>query len=314
MQNSLLWMGYGMIAGGIVLLAMALVPVRKIIQQLHPANTFCGVLGSSARTRWKILSILIFMFIVGYLLYALFYIPGYINSIADMVVPGIFFGGAIFVFLVCSLSLRTTLDLRQMYVHEQESITDPLTGMYNRRYLDRRLSEELQRARRYEVPFSIFLLDIDYFKKVNDVYGHQLGDMVLQKLRTVIVDSVRELDVVVRYGGEEILVILPSTKVEAALELAERLRQNIEETMMVEPDPDKERPPGMDAPVPLASGMEKERSAISVTVSIGVAGYRFSDEPDTADMIIQRADQALYQAKGQGRNRVVSSNGDDEPS
>ena len=160
--------------------------------------------------------------------------------------------------------------------------------MYNRRYLDRRLSEELQRARRYEVPFSIFLLDIDHFKKVNDIYGHQLGDMVLKTLRTVIVDSVRELDVVVRYGGEEILVILPSTKAAAARELAERLRQNIEETMMVEPD--------------------KEQPAIYITVSIGVAGYQFSEEPDTANMIIQRADQALYQAKEQGRNRVVFSN------
>ena len=128
MQNNLLWMGYGMISGGIVLLAMALVPVRKIIQQLHPANTFCGVFGGSALTRWKILSSLIVLFIVGYLLYALFYIPGHINSITDMVVPGIFFGGAIFVFMVCSLSLKTTLDLRQMYVFEQESITDPLTG------------------------------------------------------------------------------------------------------------------------------------------------------------------------------------------
>jgi len=312
MQNNLLWIGYGMIFVGVVLLAMALIPVRKIIQQLHPANISCWVPAGSACARWKILSTLIFMFITGYLLYAIFYLPGHINSITDMIVPGIFFGGAIFVFLVCSLSLETTLDLRQMYAFEQESITDPLTGMYNRRYLDRRLTEELQRARRYEVPFSIFLLDIDHFKKVNDTYGHQLGDMVLRKLKTVIVDSVRELDVVVRYGGEEILVILPSTKVAAASELAERLRQNIEVTMMNGPALDKEQPQGMGIPVPLAPGMDKERPAIFITVSIGVAGYRFSDEPDTAGKIIHRADQALYQAKEEGRNRVISWNGDKE--
>ncbi|MFH2123760.1 MAG: GGDEF domain-containing protein [Pseudomonadota bacterium] len=162
-------------------------------------------------------------------------------------------------------------------------------GIYNRRYLDRRLSEEIERARRYKVPFSIFLLDIDYFKKVNDTYGHQIGDMVLKKLGAVIVDSVRELDVAVRYGGEEILVILPNTKVVNAVELAERLRQKVEETMMAAPD------------------LEKEWPSIYVTVSIGVAGYQFSDDFDTVRNVVERADQALYEAKETGRNKVISS-------
>jgi len=125
----------------------------------------------------------------------------------------------------------------------------------------------------------------------------------------VIVGSQRELDVVVRYGGEEILVILPNTRIVDAVELAKRLRQNIQEKIMVGPDPEKERPQGMDAQVPLAPWMEKERPAISVTVSIGVAGYLFSGDVDTANKLVARADQALYQAKEQGRNRVVASNG-----
>jgi diguanylate cyclase (GGDEF)-like protein len=115
--------------------------------------------------------------------------------------------------------------------------------------------------------------------------------MVLKKLATVIVDSVRELDVVIRYGGEEILVILPNTRAVNAVELAQRVRQKVRETMMVEPDQKKDRP------------------AIYITVSIGVAGCRFLGELDTVRGVVERADQALYQAKHQGRNKVVASNG-----
>jgi diguanylate cyclase (GGDEF)-like protein len=266
---------------------MSFVPVRAIIQQLPAGNV---------RNRWKTLSGLICMFIAGYILYAFLHGPSTINSIAALVVPGIFLGGAIFVFMVCSLSLETAIDLRRIFLLEMETITDPLMGIYNRRYLDRRLLEEFQRARRYDLPFSVFLLDIDFFKKINDTHGHQIGDMVLKKLAAVIVDSVREFDIVVRYGGEEILVILPNTRVANAFELAQRLRQKVEETMLVEPD------------------LEKDRPAISITVSIGVAGYRFSGDGGTAADIVERADQALYQAKNQGRNRVISSNDLDDPS
>jgi diguanylate cyclase (GGDEF)-like protein len=284
MQNNLFWIEIGLIIVGIILLGVSLVPVRAIIQQLPVGKV---------RARWKILSIFIFIFLAGYIRYSLLHSPGTIHSLADLVVPGIFLGGAIFVFMVCLLSLETAIDMRRIFLLERETITDPLMGIYNRRYLDRRLLEEFQRARRYELPFSIFLLDIDFFKKINDTYGHQIGDMVLKKLATVIVDSVRELDVVIRYGGEEILVILPNTQVANAVELAQRVRQKVKETMLVEPDQKKYRP------------------AIYITVSIGVAGYRFSDELDTARGVVERADQALYQAKHQGRNRVVSSTGHD---
>ena len=285
MQNTLFLIATGLIIAGVILLAMAFVPVRAIVQQL-PAGT--------VRARWKTLSGLIFMFVSGYILYAFLHGPDMISSIADLVVPGIFFGGAVFVFMVCALSLKTTLDLRRIYTLEQEVITDPLMGIYNRRYLDRRLAEEIQRARRYELPFSIFLLDIDFFKRINDTYGHQIGDMVLQRLAQVIVDSVRELDVVIRYGGEEILAILPNTRVANAVELAERVRRKVAETMMVVADPKKDRP------------------AIQVTVSIGVTGYRASGGWDTTSKVVERADKALYQAKNQGRNRVVSSEDNDD--
>ncbi len=330
MQNNTLWIEYGLTTVAIILLVKALIPVREIIQQLQPLNTSCWASAGNARCRWKILSAFIFLFIIGYLLFIVMHASHHVNTIGDMVIPWILFGGAIFVFMVCSLSVKTANDLRKIYILEQESLTDPLMGIYNRRYLDRRLSEETQRAIRYEVPFSIFLLDIDHFKQVNDTYGHQIGDQVLKKLGIVIVNAVREPDIVVRYGGEEILVILPSTKITPTIDIAERLRQIIAETMMVGPELGTEQPQAINAqvsPTPEtatdsrqgraahlqpAPKKEEERPAIYITVSIGVAGYRFSDIPDSAEMIIKRADQALYQAKEQGRNRVISSNGNDD--
>ena len=285
MQNNLFLIASGLIFGSIILLFLSIIPVKAIIQQLPVGNI---------RIRWKALSSLIFMFIAGYILYGVIHGPGSISSIADLVVPGIFLGGAIFVNLVCSLSLKTALDLQRIYVLEQENITDPLMGIYNRRYLDRRLMEESLRATRYEQPFSVFLLDIDHFKRINDSYGHQTGDMFLQKLALVIMGSVREVDVVIRYGGDEILVILPNTTVANAVELAERLRQNIAETIMVEADSDKNQP------------------VIHTTVSIGVSGYRSTDGWDNSRWVVERADKALYRAKSQGRNRVVLSNENDD--
>jgi diguanylate cyclase (GGDEF)-like protein len=294
MENKLFFLATGLILAGVILLVMSFVPVRAIIRQLQPKNSSCGAPDRKILSRWKILSSLICMFIAGYILYAILHGPEYIGSIADLVVPGIFLGGAVFVYMVSSLSLKTALDLQRIYVLEQESITDPLMGIYNRRYLERRLVEESLRATRYNQPFSLFLLDIDHFKKINDTYGHQIGDIVLKKLALVIIGSVREVDVVIRYGGEEILVILPNTTEANAVELAERLRQNIEEAIMIEADPVKNLP------------------AVHVTVSIGVSGYRSADGWDNSRRVVERADKALYRAKNQGRNRVVLSDENDD--
>ncbi len=268
-----------LLAQGIGILVIAMIPIRAIIQQLPTGTT---------RNRWKILSGFIGIFFIGYILYTiLMFHSGIPTTPTELVVPFIFFFGAIFIYLVCSLSLKTTEDLRRIYILEQETITDPLTGMFNRRYLDRRIAEEFQRAMRFVQTFSIFLLDIDHFKIVNDLYGHQVGDAVLQKLGHLLMASVREVDVVIRYGGEEILVILPNTSKENAVELAERLRQQIETTVMV-------------AAVP-------RQPAINITVSIGVAEYQFSDGWDNGQKVVERADKALYRAKEKGRNQVLVS-------
>ncbi|NLK62245.1 MAG: sensor domain-containing diguanylate cyclase [Fusobacteria bacterium] len=162
-----------------------------------------------------------------------------------------------------------------------ESITDPLTQAYNRRYMMRRLTEEMERAKREKKIMGLLALDIDFFKKLNDSYGHQAGDYVLQQVTDIIKKSVRVIDIVCRYGGEEFFVILPSTTKEGCIITAERIRKSIESNKMLFGD-----------------------SVVGVTVSIGISLFPVGG--DTIEQMIKSADMALYQAKERGRNRVIS--------
>ena len=165
------------------------------------------------------------------------------------------------------------------------SITDPLTGCHNRGYLNERFPQELRRAQRYSHPLSILLADIEYFKKVNDTYGHQAGDEVLKQFSDCINQQVRKkVDWVVRYGGEEFLIILPETRCLGAHSMAERLRTTIENKV-------------------IRFGEEN----IQITASFGGASVSFEDkrlEDVTMDQLIQMADANLYRSKEKGRNRV----------
>ena len=165
------------------------------------------------------------------------------------------------------------------------SITDPLTGCSNRGCLNTRLPQEIQRAGRYNRPLSIVMCDIDHFKKVNDTYGHQAGDLVLKEFSKRLKDSIRDkVDMLARYGGEEFLVTLPETDLDGALHLSERLRRVISE---------KE----------FDIGTKK----IKITASFGVAGFDSDNDGDeiSFDTLINHADKYLYKAKNEGRNRVV---------
>lgn len=179
----------------------------------------------------------------------------------------------------------TVQDVTDFVLYEEKlatmAKTDGLTGIYNRRYLDQRLQEELDRSRRYNNPVSILLLDIDHFKNVNDTYGHLCGDYALRGIAAELHRNLRSIDILGRYGGEEFCCILPETPLDQAYNLAERCRTQI-------------------AATPLGCIDHQ----LSVTASIGVA-EQLPDE--TADSLIKRADDALYQAKHQGRNRVVCS-------
>lgn len=266
----------GLVIAGIVFQFLALRPVWRLIA-LFPSGR--------PRFSWYVLTALIFVFIVGYGAY----IPVFWGShekLSDLVVPAIFFLGACFVLVVNILSLETARNVKRLRTFEQESITDPLTGIYNRRYLERRLADEIARANRYGMPLSVLLIDIDHFKRVNDIYGHQVGDLVLEGLAQLIVVTLRTTDIVARYGGEEIMVIAPSTPVKTAADLAERLRKVVENASFEVP-----------------AELNLDISALGVTVSIGVACFG----PDAKDMneLVQSADKAMYRAKKEGRNRVV---------
>jgi GGDEF domain-containing protein len=201
----------GLVAAGACILIAALFPVRRLIGQLPLGKI---------RSSWYTLTVLISLFIVGYISYA-FIFWGSHSSWSELIVPGVFFLGAGFVWLTANLSLQTATDVRRVTILERESIIDPLTEVYNRRYLDRRLAEECSRSKRHGLPLSALLIDIDHFKKINDDCGHQVGDMVLSYLGRLLLQAIRESDIVARYGGDELMIIAPNTSTSMASTLAE---------------------------------------------------------------------------------------------
>lgn len=164
---------------------------------------------------------------------------------------------------------------------EEMSNRDPLTGIFNRRHLEDRLRTEFARSRRHEHALSVVMFDIDYFKPVNDRYGHMAGDEVLRELVRRVTGSLREEDICGRYGGEEFTVILPNTDLPAAVVAAERLRGIV-----------------ADKPVECSAG------TVTVTITLGVA--HLHPALDNHDILLDAADQALYRGKSQGRNRVMT--------
>jgi len=260
---------------GAAFLGVSFFPIRKLVSKLPAGNI---------RQKWNFLSILILFFLFGYLGYSISYWEKY-EIHFDLLVPVIFFFGSIFVLMVGILSLQTAMDLNLIHVLKRENITDTLIGIYNRRHFDFKLIEEFERAHRYDLPLSLLMLDIDHFKKINDIYGHQTGDMVLKSLGQLILKNVRETDIVARYGGEEIAIITPHTSVKAATDLAERLCRKLESSPMIPDD------------------KYNNRQSISITVSIGVAGL--DGEMLDEQSLIKGTDEALYEAKRKGRNQVV---------
>lgn len=264
-----------LLLSGALLLSIALYFVRQLTRELPD---------SVNRGWWRVLGALILLFLSGYLGFFALTLGGTYTS-SEMLVVAIFFLGSIFSLLVCLLALRTTRELKRVYVLEQEAITDPLMGIFNRRCLDRRLRDEVLRAQRHNLDLGLLMVDIDRFKLVNDTWGHQTGDQVLQHVARHIVASLRQTDLVARYGGEEIVVMLPHTPETEACEVAQRLREVVENHPLQLKD---------------ARG---NASNLSVTVSIGCTS--FFQNQDTPQSLLQRADQAMYEAKRQGRNRVV---------
>ncbi len=260
---------------GLIIHAATLAPLRRLIAIL-PAGTL--------RNKWLAMTGLIFVFIAGYLGYIVV-LWGRQTEWHELPIPGIFLFGALFVWSTITLSLQTAVDLRRIDLLESENITDPLTKAHNRRYLDRRLAEEVARSARYALDLSVLMLDIDHFKQVNDSYGHQAGDATLTTMSGLIKSALRDLDVVARYGGEEFMVICTNTAVDGAALVAERLRHLVESQ-----------------PIEI-TGDSGTSQTIQISISIGVAGL--SAGIDSQEKLVQAADRALYRAKEQGRNRVI---------
>lgn len=162
------------------------------------------------------------------------------------------------------------------------SVTDPLTGLANRRSLDERLAIEIAEANRYGTTLSLVMMDLDQFKQLNDRHGHLAGDSVLRAVANLLNEEKRRVDLVARYGGEEFLAVLPHTNAEAAAAWAERVRQRLAQTALAH-----------------------EGALLHLTASFGVAQARPPD--DTPERLIEATDMALYEAKRAGRNCVARS-------
>ncbi len=187
------------------------------------------------------------------------------------------------------LELKTANEQLQLRVAEveklqdelrEQALRDPLTGLYNRRYLDDALMREVARANRERKPISIVAMDIDHFKRVNDTYGHQVGDMFLVKVGSLIKQHTRGFDFVCRYGGEEFLLVMPGASIHTAEVRAEEIRQRVMSTVI-----------------------ENNGQNLSVTISLGLANY--PEHGQGAEAVIIKADKALYHSKHTGRNRVT---------
>lgn len=173
------------------------------------------------------------------------------------------------------------LELRQTVSELQQQMrTDPLTGLFNFRHFRDSLQQEMQRSQRTEQPTALLMLDLDYFKQVNDSWGHEAGNQALVATASIIKNTVRQLDIACRYGGEEFAIILPATNLLIAVQVAERIRRQIESSqVMIDTQP------------------------LALTASLGVDIYT-AGTPISAEQLVERADHYLYQAKQQGRNRV----------
>ncbi len=185
---------------------------------------------------------------------------------------------------VVAICVENGMNLERL---KRQGLTDTLTGINNRRFFDQRLTEEVEGAGRSGKPLSCMLLDVDFFKRVNDTYGHQVGDLVLREVASIIRAQLRGSDVLSRYGGEEFSALLANTSIDVAEEVAERIRRGVEERVFDVPD----------------------FEPFNITISIGVATLKAeantSLNKKSGDVLIGQADRVLYDAKANGRNQVT---------
>ena len=228
----------------------------------------------STSTIFAILSTVLFT--IAYLFIS-YYVMVLFNLWIPLVVPVI----SIVLAFALSFLVKYLIKSRDFEYQYRLATIDGLTELYNHRYFQEALTNQVEIAKRYNQVFSLIMIDIDYFKKFNDTYGHQAGDAVLKQVANILKNNSRTTDFVCRYGGEELCIILPNTSAEEALFNARRINKAIE-NMEIE-----------------LNNSEKGK----VTISVGVA--TFPDNADSAENLVKHADKSLYYAKEHGRNQVV---------
>jgi diguanylate cyclase (GGDEF)-like protein len=185
------------------------------------------------------------------------------------------------------LAASTAMSLVNADLHqrmEKLTIIDELTGVFNYRHFRSRLEDERRRTVRYGQPLSLVMVDIDWFKRLNDEHGHETGNVALRGLAQVIDSCIRDVDILARYGGEEFIIILPQTALHEAKVIGERIRQHVEQSEF---------------------GTGADGQPLRLTVSIGISSFPENGRPE--DELVQTVDQALYHAKGKGRNLVCTT-------
>lgn len=254
-------------------------PFSKLIKSLNKG---------SIKLKWHLIRVLIVIFILCYLSYSLQYIitsvdlKHLINN--TLLVPIIFFCGSIFVLMVGILAFKTTKDIHNYRILKEESITDFLLGIYNRRFFNKILQEKVNEYKLKSESLSLFLVDIDNFKDINDTYGHLIGDQALIQLAMIIKNHTTSNEIVCRYGGDELVVICQNKNEIETYELANTIRKHIENNYLIEES--------------------KMHPAITKTISVGITTLHNLNCMDI-NCLIDKADSNLYKAKEAGKNRVV---------
>ena len=265
-----------LLISSMLFLAASLVAVQQLIKKLPLGGV---------RNNWKFLS----FFIVGAMLIVFSYLATLwtgMTSFNGITISASCFAVSAFVLLLCFLTYQTTCDIREAISIDQASIIDPILDIYNRRYFDRRIDEETQRSRRYKLPLSLIIFEVDQFNEVIDKHDKLVGDLVLRKVSDLIVGTVRASDIVARLEHQKIAVATTQTEEDMAVLLANRLRENIEQLEIL---PNQE---------------QTEVSSLLVTVSAGVSCVL--DSVKNGFELVDIAEKALSNAKYNGTNKVYT--------
>lgn len=273
-----------LIAIGFVVLLVAIARTQRLIGILKDVGP------------WPSLRNLIAFFAVVYAVYFILMVTGR-SFDRDLISAEVFFLAAVFILMAVRFSYRTIHQVMRLDELEEMAHTDELTGLFNRRAIVRILEEEFYKARRFGFPLSVAMLDLDFFKTVNDTWGHISGDTVLREVAAMLRTNLRRIDVVGRYGGEEFLCVLPSTPGEGAYITGERIRNGAAQLQFTGDENGELR---LLSKREQASGEE-----VVVTVSVGVA--TLDGAARTPTELVGAADRALYLAKESGRNRTCTA-------